>query len=526
MVNAISSATIPNFAQNTNTALNSIKNKRIIYGNGPVFIGPSPDLKQPIEYSNMIKFNTINLTEDKLDGWIKNNLNVCLIGKHGCGKSTCIIEAFERNNLRWKYFSGATLDPWVDVVGVPTVSDKNADGKKILDFILPAGMDENLEAIFCDEYNRTHKTVRNALLELVQFKSINGRKFPKLKIIWAAVNPGEKDGEDSNEYDVEQIDYAQLDRFHIIAELNALPDRGYFKSKHGQLGDIIIDWYKNQPKEVLNFISSRRLDYVLDCYKNGTNIKDMLPIQCNIADLVKKLSEDEETRTFNHLLGKKKYEDFGKFLSDKNMWDRFKPIIVNRKLFMEVNFVNKELLSSFVIENTDYRKYVFGNKEQTTKNLYVYTNTIHKDLFADLNKTYNPDVFETRIGNLQNSLNLSHLGINDVKNNFRFKALADSVDNSSVYTSNTHDKKQLFSTFVSSLRDFHNGNAPITYLSKYLAQLNSCHEPTVLGLPKISEFLSISLRILQTKGVNTDVLYNFRKWKNENKLTIDSDINI
>ena len=54
-----------------------------------------------------------------LDFWIKNNLNVLFIGKHGVGKTSLILDAFQGNNLRYKYFSASTMDPWVDFIGVP-----------------------------------------------------------------------------------------------------------------------------------------------------------------------------------------------------------------------------------------------------------------------------------------------------------------------------------------------------------------------------------------------------------------------
>jgi len=41
----------------------------------------------------------------------------CFSGKHGVGKSAMIIEAFNRHNLNWMYFSGSAMDPWVDFVG-------------------------------------------------------------------------------------------------------------------------------------------------------------------------------------------------------------------------------------------------------------------------------------------------------------------------------------------------------------------------------------------------------------------------
>ena len=79
----------------------------------------------------MLKFNKIKLSNNILDGWIANNLNVCLVGKHGIGKSTIIIDAFNRHGLKYKYFSASTLDPWVDFIGIPTV--KAVEDKSYID---------------------------------------------------------------------------------------------------------------------------------------------------------------------------------------------------------------------------------------------------------------------------------------------------------------------------------------------------------------------------------------------------------
>ena len=88
-----------------------------------------------MDYSN---YKKIKITNNKLDFWLKKNKNVLLIGNHGVGKTSIVMDGFERNG------------------------------------------------IFMDEYNRTNPKVRNALMELIQFKSINGRKFPNLKVVWAA----------------------------------------------------------------------------------------------------------------------------------------------------------------------------------------------------------------------------------------------------------------------------------------------------------------------------------------------------
>ena len=136
----------------------------------------------------------INTIKNKLNQYFKLGKNVLLEGRHGTGKTTLVTEVFSQNCKNWLYFSGSTLDPWVDFVGVTKEIKKGND--YVLSFVLPEKMaDENVEAIFIDEYNRSHKKIRNATMELVQFKSINGRKFPNLKVVWAAINPNDEDEE-------------------------------------------------------------------------------------------------------------------------------------------------------------------------------------------------------------------------------------------------------------------------------------------------------------------------------------------
>lgn len=300
----------------------------------------------------MIEFNTIKLNNNILNQWIDAELNVCLIGKHGCGKSTMIMNAFNARNLNWKYFSGATLDPWTDVVGIPTVTDAGA--YKVIDYVLPKAMSEDLEAIVIDEWNRMNKTARNALLELIQFKSINGRKFPKLKFVWAAINPDTGDNSEMS-YDVERIDPAQLDRFHVIVKLNDSPDKLYFMKKFGENGQSAVDWWAEQPQEVQNFLSARRLEYALQAFQSGLDIKHILPAKANTATLAKVLSEDVDVRTFNTLLKKKDFRNLGVFLSDINKFDRFKRNVPD---FAMLKFVNKEILDRYAAENASFKNFL------------------------------------------------------------------------------------------------------------------------------------------------------------------------
>src|SRR5574339_183824 len=95
--------------------------------------------------------------DKKLDFWIKNNYNVLFKGKHGVGKTTSVLEAFNKSGLKWMYFSASTMDPFCDFVGIPKeVKDEN--GNSYLDLIRPRQFqNDEVEALFFDEFNRAPK---------------------------------------------------------------------------------------------------------------------------------------------------------------------------------------------------------------------------------------------------------------------------------------------------------------------------------------------------------------------------------
>jgi hypothetical protein len=228
------------------------------------------------------------ITDDKLDFWFNNRRNVLFVGRHGCGKTAKIQSCFEKNGLilgeTFLYFSASTLDPWVDLIGVP--KEKTEDGITYLELIRPKALAAGkVEAIFFDEFNRSPKKVRNAVMELVQFRSINGLKFPNLKCIWAAINPEEDDV-----YDVEKIDPAQKDRFHIIKEIEYAPNRNWFIETYGHdTATAAIEWWNDLPDEEKDKISPRRLAYALDEFNIGGSLQDILPPTANVNKLMQTL---------------------------------------------------------------------------------------------------------------------------------------------------------------------------------------------------------------------------------------------
>lgn len=183
----------------------------------------------------------------------ENGFNVLLEGHHGVGKTAMVKEVFDTLGWNWKYFSASTIDPHTDLVGIPFKGDSGQ-----MELLRPANIDfENLEAIFLDEYNRAPKKVRNAVMELIQFGSINGKRFPNLKVVWAAINPDE---DDDFSYDVERLDEAQRDRFHIWLPVPNNPCPFFFKKNYGSTGTLAVKWWQAQTNEIKQIISPRRLE--------------------------------------------------------------------------------------------------------------------------------------------------------------------------------------------------------------------------------------------------------------------------
>lgn len=257
-----------------------------------------------------------SLNTDLINSWLDANFNVCLIGKHGTGKTQQIKEAFgSRFGVdNWMYLCGSTTDPFIDLIGIPSV-EEDSNGEKRVEMVRPKRVYDNIEAIFIDEINRAKPHVRNALMELIQFKSINGEKLPNLKVIWTAINPSHEETREDEDgdaefvsYDVEQLDPAQLDRFHVVVRTHDDPSAKWFFNTHGEVGKVLVDWYKEQSVQVKRYVTPRRLEYVITAHNLGVDISNLLPKGANITQLQKALNAlgNETVQRLQSIMGKKK----------------------------------------------------------------------------------------------------------------------------------------------------------------------------------------------------------------------------
>jgi MoxR-like ATPase len=303
----------------------------------------------------------MSVSSAKIDFWINNNCNIMFVGRHGVGKTAIIKEAFDRHQLKWRYFSASTMDPWVDFIGVPREKTEDvmpesfltirelakinqqiaisyvmqnwkldADsanevvqhaskpaGTTYLELIRPFSFAKGeVEALFFDEFNRSPKKIRNAVMELIQFGSVNGHKFPNLRFVWCAINP---DDDELLKYDVEVCDPAHLDRFHCSIPIPYKPNAEWFREQYGQrFADSAIQWWDDLSEEVKNTVSPRRLQYALDMFTNKGDIRDVLPVASNVGKLITSLKNGPITEQIEELVKTKDKNAATKFLENEN----------------------------------------------------------------------------------------------------------------------------------------------------------------------------------------------------------------
>jgi hypothetical protein len=215
----------------------------------------------------------------KAGKWLDLDLNVMLIGLHGVGKTQVVLDLCKEKGLKMKYFSCATLDPYTDLVGVP-VPREDGEGAEYLKMVRPREVDE-AEIIFMDEFNRADPKVHNALMEIILFRTINGEPLPNLRMIWAAMNPP------GQEYDVEDLDPALLDRFDVYEDVAARPSPEYLAEQGIRLpvAKALCAWWQEQNKnrrEQSEMITPRRLEKMGKLYERTGDFKPAIPNWFNV----------------------------------------------------------------------------------------------------------------------------------------------------------------------------------------------------------------------------------------------------
>ncbi len=420
------------------------------------------------------------ISENQLESWLKNGKNVLIFGDHGTGKTSVIKDFWDRKGINYAIFSASTMDPWCDLIGIPRLVRRNK--QSVIDFARPENINEDLEAIFVDEYNRSQPAVRNALLELGQFKSINGRKFPKLKVIWAAANPPDTD----NNYDVEEIDPAQIDRFHVIIKLSGKPSEEYFTKKFGEeVAKGSLKWYENLAPEIKKTISPRRLDYALEYVVNeGGEARDVFPDErINVSLFTRSIRGNKKLKELLNVTQNGTEEEMKSFFkSQLNIQPCIKDILKSFDLankFIDygdteeiMSFANSEESFSTLVYNSygknenikkainDYRQ-IHGNNPQWYDNAHkvVLSSKMALENFLEYKDLFTDSKQKLRVGDISTLLSFkSPEEIIDEVNCLESAALYDMDEDSS---------KNVLDFFTRiDLKDFNEKNKDSAWIKK------------------------------------------------------------
>lgn len=286
-----------------------------------------------------------NNLDQQLDFLLQKGYNVLLEGEHGVGKTAQIMAAFKRAKLRYIMLSGATMDPFIDFVGVPVKVEK-PNGESVIQLVRPEYIvDINPQAIFVDEFNRSHKKVRNAVMELIQFKTINGVKMGNdLRVVWAAINP-DTDEAGNGVYDTDHLDPAQRDRFQVQITLPFQCDQEYFNKKYtAALGVPAVEFWRQIPENLKRLVSPRRLDYAVQMFKDGGDLRSVLPSAVNPHKLQQALSKQQTIAgDLSELLDDPKKAT--EFMKDQDNFFRVIPQMVSKEKYRELlNYAPKEFI--------------------------------------------------------------------------------------------------------------------------------------------------------------------------------------
>ena len=223
-----------------------------------------------------------------LKSYMRNNFNVLIVGVAGTGKTAMLREAAKQLGLKMVYVEASKIDPFTDLIGIPVPQNDT----KTIEYYRPSWLDE-AEVLFIDEINRAgDPRILNALFEIVQFRTINGVPLPKLKCVVAAMNP------ESEEYTVEALDHAFLDRFDMFLTAEPAIDYAYFSSRfNSAAATVVAQWWKNYHEGYLEskkkgnapqgYISPRRMEKVaaaFQCVPELSTIKNAMPPTVITAD--------------------------------------------------------------------------------------------------------------------------------------------------------------------------------------------------------------------------------------------------
>lgn len=139
---------------------------------------------------NLQKVSTKELSKH-VAGTIEIGGALMVAGQRGSGKTEIMKAETAASGCLEAYVNLSVMER-VDMGGYPDMMSSK-EGKKFIDYLLPAFFKPMIEGdqpvvLLLDEVDKADQSLQAPLLELVQFRSVNGRKLKNLKAILATGN--------------------------------------------------------------------------------------------------------------------------------------------------------------------------------------------------------------------------------------------------------------------------------------------------------------------------------------------------
>ena len=198
-----------------------------------------------------------------------------LIGHFGVGKTDIAREIANETGRKLIILILSQMEPG-DLIGLPS----RGEDKTI--FLKPDWWPEDGKVIiFLDEINRAHRSIRNAIMQLIIDKRIHNHVLPEGTWIMAAMNPPDE------EYDQADLitDPAFISRFFIL-EISPDPKEWIEWAKKMKVVDEVIEFIKTYP-EFLFTEHSMSLK---------TTLKPSPRSWYKLSNVLRVLSEDEKKK--------------------------------------------------------------------------------------------------------------------------------------------------------------------------------------------------------------------------------------
>lgn len=299
-----------------------------------------------------MEISPITAQKNRIRKAIQTGQTVLLTGLAGVGKTALIKEITNELGFDSVYYSAPTMDVFLEFTGIP--EKVQTDSGVVLKFALPENYFRTRPwVLFVDEVNRADKRVTNALFEIAQFGSVNGRKLPNLVTVVAAANPP---SDENSNYHTNDFDEAFKDRFTLQEEIIARIDEEYFSKQFSpSMAQGAKEYWNGLSEELRKQCSPRRLEKACLWYTingstqgvlNGKNLNyaslDNLLQKGGLEYKIEKYARDNDVKAAKE------------FINKHNQFHLSSNYIANSTHLTEFYFdaMNPELQLTFVSNNT------------------------------------------------------------------------------------------------------------------------------------------------------------------------------